>query len=176
MFYDEHYKHVRTKKEILDDNGNLRNGCKIIQKGEVYERTLFTAKNKLFKQESFIDEAKHYYTDLMNSWIDKDEEKLHVFDKDGLYLATKKIGKNNPKAEQIQADNEIRMSWNREVDRAILSEVPDAEIREIKTRWITKRIQNHITILGEHPAKFASVILYAIDLLSKCYGTFYLRP
>jgi hypothetical protein len=59
------------------------------------------------------------------------------------------------------------MSWNREVDRAILSEVPDAEIREIKTRRITKRIKNHITILGEHPAKFASIILYAIDLLSK---------
>ena len=167
MFYNEDNKHVRTKKEILDDNGNLRKGCRIIPKGEIYERTLFTAKNKLFKQESFIDEAKHYYTDLMNSWTDNDKEKLHVFDKDGLYLATKKIGKNNPKAEQIQADNEVRMSWNREVDRAILSEVPDAEIREIKTRWITKRIKNHITILGEHPVKFASIILYAIDLLSK---------
>ena len=167
MFYDEHNKHVRTKKEILDDNGNLRKGCKIIKKGEVYERTLFTAKNKLFKQESFIDEAKNYYTDFMNSWVDKDDEKLHVFNPNGLYLPTKKIGKNNPKAEQIQADNEVRMSWNREVDRAILSEVPDAEIREIKTRWITKRIKDHITILGEHPTKYASVILYAIDLLSK---------
>ena len=167
MFYDEYNKHVRTKKEILDDNGSLRKGCKIIPKGQIYERTLFTAKNKLFKQESFIDEAKHYYTDLINSWIDNDKEKLQVFDKDGLYLATKKIGKNNPKAEQIQADNEIRLSWNREVYRAILSEVPDAEIRQIKTRWITKRIKNHVTILGEHPAKFANIILYAIDLLSK---------
>ena len=50
MFYDEQKKHVRTKKEILDDRGNVRKGCKIIKKGEVYERTLFTAKNKLFKQ------------------------------------------------------------------------------------------------------------------------------
>ena len=39
----------------------------------------------------------------------------------GLYLATKKIGKNNPKSEQIQADNEMRMRWNREVDRANIS-------------------------------------------------------
>jgi len=42
MFYNEQGKHVRTKKEILDDSGNVRKGCKIVKKGEVYERTLFT--------------------------------------------------------------------------------------------------------------------------------------
>ena len=44
MFYDEQGRHVRTKKEILDDNGNIRKGCKVIKKGEVYERILFTNK------------------------------------------------------------------------------------------------------------------------------------
>ena len=37
MFYDEQGKHVRTKKEILDREGNIRKGCKVIKKGEVYE-------------------------------------------------------------------------------------------------------------------------------------------
>jgi hypothetical protein len=32
MFYDEKGKHIRTKKEILDENGQLREGCKIIPK------------------------------------------------------------------------------------------------------------------------------------------------
>ena len=32
--------------------------------------------------------------------VKDDREKLHVFDNSGLYLATKKIGKNNPKAVQ----------------------------------------------------------------------------
>ena len=109
MFYNEQKKHVRTKKEILDDSGNVRKGCKIIKKGEVYERTLFTAKNKLFKQEHYLDEAKHFYTDLINLLIEDDKNKLHVFNKNGLYLATKKIGKNNPKAEQVKEDNEVRM-------------------------------------------------------------------
>ena len=36
MFYDEQGKHRRTKKEILDEQGNLRVGCSIIPKGEVY--------------------------------------------------------------------------------------------------------------------------------------------
>lgn len=34
MFYNEQKKHVRTKKEILDDSGNVRKGCKIIKKGK----------------------------------------------------------------------------------------------------------------------------------------------
>lgn len=38
MFYNEQGKHVRTKKEILDENGELRTGCRVIQKGEVYEK------------------------------------------------------------------------------------------------------------------------------------------
>ena len=51
MFYDENGKHVRTKKEILDEAGLLRKGCKIIHKGEVYERNLFTIKDSRFKAE-----------------------------------------------------------------------------------------------------------------------------
>ena len=43
MFYDENGKHVRTKKEILDEVGQLRCGCKIISKSNWYQchNTLF---------------------------------------------------------------------------------------------------------------------------------------
>ncbi len=57
MFYDEQGKHVRTKKETLDENGNVRKGCEIVKKGEIYERNLFTAKNKPVKQNEIIFEA-----------------------------------------------------------------------------------------------------------------------
>ena len=40
MFYDEKGNHVRTKKEILDEEGNIRKRCKVIKKGEVYERQM----------------------------------------------------------------------------------------------------------------------------------------
>ena len=73
MFYDEQGKHVRTKKEILDENGEIRKGCKIVKKGEVYERNLFTAKDRLFKQDSFVDEVKHFFTDLINALIEDDK-------------------------------------------------------------------------------------------------------
>ena len=166
MFYDENGKHVRTKKEILDEAGQLRKGCRIVKKGEVYERILFAPKNKLFKQESFVDEAKHFYTDLINLLVKGEKEKLHVFGKDGLYLATKKIGKNNPKAEQIQADNRKRMQWNHEVDRAIVSNVPEAEIGQIKKEYITDRIQASVDTFGSQPELYGSIITTAVAVLS----------
>ena len=166
MFYNEQKKHVRTKKEILDDSGNVRKGCKIIKKGEVYNRTLFTAKNKLFKQEHYLDEAKRFYTDLINLLIADDKNKLHVFDKNGLYLATKKIGKNNPKAEQIKEDNEVRMQWNHEVDRALVSQVPENEIRLIKKEFITDRIRGSIKAWGNCPELLANIMRGATTRLA----------
>lgn len=164
MFYDEQGKHVRTKKEILDENGDIRKGCKIVKKGEVYESKLFTAKNKLFKQDNFVDEVKHVYTELINTLIKDDKEKLHVFDENGLYLATKKIGKNNPKAEQIQTDNEYRVRWNREVDRA--SGVAETEIQQIKKEYISDRIKEPIDIFGSQPERFGTILMSAVAVLA----------
>jgi hypothetical protein len=109
MFYDEQGRHVRTKKEILDGDGNICKGCKIIKKGEVY----------------------------------------------GPYLATKKVGKNNPKAEEIKADNEIRMEWNKAVDRAVVSGVPETEILELKKTEITDRVKESVEQNGKKPELFA---------------------
>ena len=166
MFYDEQGKHVRTKKEILDENGDIRKGCKIVKKGEVYESKLFTAKNKLFKQDNFVDEVKHVYTELINTLIKDDKEKLHVFNENGLYLATKKIGKNNPKAEQIQTDNEYRVRWNREVDRAIISGVAEMEIQQIKKEYISDRIKESIDIFGSQPERFGTILMSAVAVLA----------
>ena len=166
MFYDENGRYVRTKKEILDENGNIRKGCKIVKKGEVYKRSLFAAKNKLFKQENFVDEVKHFYTDLINLLVKDDKEKPHVFDSSGLYLATKKIGKSNPKAEQIQTDNEMRMRWNCEVDRAIVSGVSEMEMQQIKKKYITDRIRESVDIFGSQPERLGSIIMTAVTALA----------
>lgn len=166
MFYDEQGKHVRIKKEILDENGDVRKGCKIVKKGEVYERNLFTAKNKLFKRDEFVDEVKHFYTDLINTLVKGDKEKLHVFDKNGLYLATKKIGKNNPKADLIQTDNGYRMRWNQEVDRAIVSGVAETEIQQIKKKYIFDRIKESIDISGSQPERFGAILMSAVAVLA----------
>ena len=171
MFYDEQGRYVRTKKEILDGDGNIRKGCKIIKKGEVYERKIFTTKDRRFKQESFLDEAKVFYTDLINQMALDDKDRLSIFDKNGPYLATKKVGKNNPKAAEIKADNEIRMEWNRAVDRAIVSGVPEAEILELKKTEITDRVKESVEQNGKKPELFGDIVKAAIALLERLIVT-----
>ncbi len=53
VFYDETGKRVRTKKEITGEDGQIRKGCTVIKKGEVYESHLFTVKDDKFKSEPF---------------------------------------------------------------------------------------------------------------------------
>ena len=165
MFYDEHGNHVRTKKEILDEAGNIRKRCKVIGKGEVYEKKLFTSKNTRFKQEDFMDEVKLFYTRMINHWVTDEKDRLTVFDRNGPYLATKKIGRNNPKAEQIEQDNKLRMDWNREVDRAIISNVPMDDILQIKREHITEPIKRSIEIYGNKPQRLALILNMAITEL-----------
>ena len=138
MFYDETGKHVRTKKEILDEAGQLRSGCRIIAKGEVYERNIFTIKDSRFKSDSFLDEVKRSYTDLINIYVRDDKEKLKVFDKNGVYLPMKKVGKNNPKAEQIEA---VLKSEIEESEMILLQGVTEEERQEF-LRIAEKMLQN----------------------------------
>lgn len=165
MFYDENGKHVRTKKEILDESGNIRNGCKIIRKGEVYEKKEFSVKDDRFKRDSFLDEAKVFFTNEINQLVLHEEDKLKVFDKNSPYLATKKIGKNNPMEEQIKADNEVRQEWNRTVDRAIVSGMSEEDISSIKKKEITEKVRDSIDLYGDRPDILASIIKLAIAVL-----------
>ena len=136
VFYDETGKRVRTKKEITGEDGQIRKGCTVIKKGEIYESHLFTVKDDKFKSEPFLREVKEIYTDLINRHISDPEQQLKVFDKNSVYLPTKKIGKNNPKAAEIEADNTARQEWNRTADMALLSGIEETKILEIKKEEI----------------------------------------
>lgn len=165
MFYDETGKHVRTKKEILGEDEQIRAGCKVIAKGEVYERNLFTTKNAHFKNEGFLDEVKRSYTDLINLYVKDDKQKLKVFDRNGVYLPMKKIGKNNPKAEQIIADNQIRTKWNLTVDSALVVGIPETQIMQVKRTQISQPASKSIKQNGRNPELFSQLIKLAVSTL-----------
>jgi hypothetical protein len=167
MFYDENGKHVRTKKEITGENGQLRVGCKIIQKGEVYERKIFGVKDTQFKSEEFLEEVKHSYTELINIYVKDSKEQLQVFDKNGAHLPMKKIGKKNPKTEQMVADNEMRKKWNQTVDRAFLSGIPEKQVLQVKNTEISRKTKESFEQFGSQPQLFATIILMAIAILER---------
>ena len=165
VFYDENGKRVRTKKEITGEDGKIRDGCTVIKKGEAYESHLFTVKDDAFKNELFLEEAKHFYTALINRHIHDPERRLKVFDPNSVYLPTKKIGKNNPKAAEIEADNAARQDWNRTADMALVSGIEESKIIEIRNEHVydeaTRSVQKH----GWLPGLFRGIIQKAKEIL-----------
>ena len=176
VFYDETGKRVRTKKEITEENGKIREGCTVISKGGIYEEHLFTAKDDRFKSEAFTQEAKVVYTDLINRHISDPEQHLKVFNPDSIYLPTKKIGKNNPKAAEIEADNAARQEWNRTADMALISGIEEAKILEIKKEEIHQKASQSIKAKGWLPNLFRSIVGKAKEFLQNLIKQMALPP
>lgn len=165
VFYDKTGKRVRTKKEITGEDGQIRKGCTVIKKGEIYESHLFTVKDDKFKSEPFLREVKEIYTDLINRHISNPEQQLKVFDKNSVYLPTKKIGKNNPKAAEIETDNAARQEWNRTADMALISGISEAKILEVKQTEIHDKASQSIKSKGWLPNLFRGIVTKAKDFL-----------
>mgnify|MGYP005904788131 CR=1 FL=1 len=176
MFYDEQGKHRRTKKEILDEQGNIRAGCNIIPKGEVYESHIFTKKEEWFKSKAFTKEVKELFTDTINCYVKEESEKLSVFKQGGAYLATKKIGKNNPKAEEIKADNAARQEWNRTVDVALAEGITNEMVMEIKRKEITDKVALSVAKNGRQPGLLRMILTAAVRFLAEYIGKIQMPP
>ena len=89
-----------------------------------------------------------------------------MFRPDSIYLPTKKIGKNNPKAEEIRADNAARQEWNRTADMALLSGISEAKIIEVKQTEIHEKVSQSIRKSGWLPNLFRSIVSKAKDFLA----------
>lgn len=135
------------------------------KKGEIYESHLFTVKDDRFKSEPFLREVKEVYTDLINCHIANPEQKLKVFDKNSVYLPTKKIGKNNPKAAEIEAGNAARQEWNRTADMALVTGISEAKVLEVKQTEIHDKVSQSIRKSGWLPNLFRSIVSKAKDFL-----------
>ena len=157
MYYDETGRHVRTKKEVTGEGGNLRPGCSMIRKGEPYEHHMFENKIEHFRKKSFLKEVKESYTELMNQFLG-DKDKMMVFPQNDLFLPTKKIGTNNPLAEEIAADNRSRDVWNESVRTALDHEVPEKMIRSVKMVQIKDPIARTIKVNGKSHQSFRRIV------------------
>lgn len=92
-----------------------------------------------------------------------------------MYLATKKIGKNNPKAAEIEANNSKRTLWNQTVDRAIVTGVSKSEIMQIKKERITDKIVESVWLYGNRPNLLSSIIGTAIAILELLISKVFLK-
>ena len=63
---------------------------KSFQKVRCMSEKIFIIKDSRFKSESFLDEVKESYTELINIYVRDDKEKLKTFDRNSAYLPMKK--------------------------------------------------------------------------------------
>ena len=167
MFYDENGRHVRTKKEILDEDGQVRPGCRILAKGEIYDVKWFSGRKEIFKSKEFLPEVKRRFTDLINSCVEREEDRVQVFNPEGPYLPTKKIGKNNPLAEEIRRDNELRQEWNRTVDQVLIAGGSQEEVAAFKKEEVVDQVAETVRKNGRKPELFADLLRRAIAILKE---------
>ncbi len=165
MFYDENGKHCRTKKEILDDQGELRKGCYIIPKGEPYSGHYFGPKRFFFKKKAFLREMKEAYTELINEEILDERSKLKVFSRDSIYLATKKIGKNNPMEDVIRRNNDAVNRWNFYAAHAA-KDMSEDHVKEVKRQLITGPVKAFM-IAGNDPEMYRDIVTMATKTLNR---------
>lgn len=175
MFFNESGRHVRTKKEILDTDSNVRPGCRILMKGEVYGIKWFSGRKDVFKDRNFLNDVKVMYTDLINKVVNREEDKLQIFDASGPYLATKKIGKNNPKEKEIRSDNELRQEWNQTVDQILIAGGSQEEVTEFKREEVAQKISESVKTHGTQPGLLAEILRRAITVLKE-FLDFLMQP
>ena len=75
-----------------------------------------------------MQEEKEVITKLMNIGVEDEKQKLQVFKSNGVYLPTKKIGKDNPKEAEIVVDNKTRQEWNYSVDEALIVGIDESKV------------------------------------------------
>ena len=107
------------------------------------------------------------YTDLINSCVTQDAERQQVFDASGPYLATRKIGKNNPLADVIVADNRLRQEWNQTVDQVLIAGGTQEEVAEFKRDEITEKVTASVRENGYDPGLFSELLRMAIAVLKE---------
>ena len=165
MFYDENGRHCRTKKEILDADGNVRKGCYIIPKGEPYSGHYFEPKNPYFKDRKFLQELKEGYTELINEQIGREENRLEVYRKDSIFLPTKKIGKNNPKVEYIMQNNRAVQDWN--YTAAFVAEhMSEEHVKVVKQKEILEPIKESIDAKNDI-SMYGHIVSRAVKTLNR---------
>ena len=124
LFFDETGKRCYKKKEIQDEARDLRPGCRIVAKGAIYERRVFSAVDPSFSQKGWLKDCKaNWLLPLRNGDL-KGDVTITMYNKDSGKLAQQHVGPvkhvDDPaakeKAAQISEYNQAVKEFNGLVD------------------------------------------------------------
>ena len=118
LFFDEDGKRQYKKAKVLDDNGQLRPGCRIVAKGEVYERRSFGPAAPEFAMKTWMNNMKETWAlPLLNGPLHGDME-YKLFDPSTGKLSQQHVGKNlrPDQADAVREYNALVMEYNALID------------------------------------------------------------
>lgn len=118
LFYDEQGRRRYKKGEILGENGKLRPGCRIVPKGEVYERRCFGAADPRYCTRTWLASAKREWLLPMLNGSLRGDVGYQIFDSSTGKLPQQHIGKNLRPAQKdaVARYNQLVRRYNQEVE------------------------------------------------------------
>lgn len=143
-YFDKNGKRS-TKKNCVDQNGNLMPGCTFYKKGErKVERIRFSPKIEEIGSKTFLQDLKRDLANWQNELLQ--EDRFRVFDP-SLYIAEQHIGRNATVEQQeaIIAKNKLVQGYNAAVDECLrLSSIAQQLQREMEfIRKLRKDIKKY---------------------------------
>jgi hypothetical protein len=133
-----------TKKECLDEQGELLPGCRFYPKGSRVEtKVKFAAKEGVLSSKSFLISFKQRMADLQNQILN--EKRFQLFD--GKYhIRQQHIGKGRPSSQEhdMRRKNAAKSAFNQAVDEIIALEPKRCYIEQKKAQrdqFYRKRIR-----------------------------------
>lgn len=133
LFFDEQGKRCYKKKEILDENKQLRPGCSIVKKGEIYDQRTFSSVNQSMGTTAWLDKLKaEWVLPLLNGPLKGDME-YQAFDASTGKLPQQHVGKDAPEEiqEAIKAYNAQVRAYNDVVDRGLIGREKALQIQAL---------------------------------------------
>lgn len=117
LFFDENGKRRYRKTDILDDQGRVRVGCKIIPKGEVYETKCFARADPKYADRRWLEQIKaEQLVPLLNGRLRGDKTIWKYDPATGelpqQHISKKLVASNPQKAEEIRRYNQNVMRFN----------------------------------------------------------------
>ena len=116
LFFDEEGKRHYKKAEILDEEGQLRPGCRIVAKGEIYERRYFGAVDQTFSHKGWLKKAKSEWLLPLRNGDLKGDVEITEYDPSTGKLPQQHVGNyQNSKKETVRETARQVAAYNRTV-------------------------------------------------------------
>ena len=149
LFFDEQGKRCYKKGDVLGEDGQLRPGCKIVNKGEIYERRYFSSVDPSFSSKAWLKDCKTNWVLPLRNGVLKGDVENKEFDPNSGKLPQQKVGKvehvddpaTKAKAARIEDYNRNVREYNGYIEQ---KKVPPQTAKKLQQVIIKAPEKNHV--------------------------------